>query len=87
MHQDLLSTNAAITYKDIFSIPNSVIGHVCNVAGGFGSGFAAAINEKSSKPKREYLGLYNAHGANLLGKASQHIDNKLHIVKIGRAHV
>lgn len=74
--------NAAITYKDIFTIPNSVIMHVCNIEGGFGGGFAGSLNAKSSKFKEEYRDLINTHGANLLGKASYHMHEGLNVFNL-----
>lgn len=54
----LVGKNAALTKKDIFTIPNSTILHICNIAGGFGSGFAGQVAEKYPFVKDEYKKFY-----------------------------
>ena len=51
--------NAASTYKDIFTIPYSVILHIGNVDGGFGSGFAGQIARRYPKVKAQYKDWYS----------------------------
>lgn len=63
--------NAALTKKDIFTIPNSIILHICNIAGGFGSGFAGQIAEKYPFVKDDYKELYK-EGKLSLGTFSKH---------------
>lgn len=45
--------NAAFTFKDIFSIPNSFIVHITNVEGAFGKGFAGEISKKYPHIKKD----------------------------------
>lgn len=54
------SKNGALTNKDIFTIPNSIILHICNIQGVFGAGFAASLNEVYPCVKEKYLSRYRA---------------------------
>lgn len=64
--------NAAVTTKPILEIPNSLICHVCNTAGGFGSGFAGFLADKLPDVKIEYKKLFNDRQLEL-GKNSYHV--------------